>query len=393
MFLSETEQMGNEGVRARFPALAASPQVSYLDSASTTQKPDTVIDVVRGYHAEHTANPGRGSHPWSTSLTKRLVDVRERFAAFVGAEHADEIVFTPGATAAVNAVAMAWGVANLCDGDEILYSPSDHESNVYPWVHLRQLLTRFGVEITLVPYTDVDDILTKTTARTRLITACHLHGVFGSLTTLEALQGRVADSVLTCLDCSQSAGHVPVDVTALGVDFAVFSAHKMFGAPGTGVLYCARRVHDLLTPFLPGGTSAGAMPGRLEGGTSNVPGILALGAAVEFVDDVGLDAIAAHDRELTRRLVDGLAAVPGVDFLAGYDVGYGIVTFTLDGVTGSDFGFVSSERGYYVRTGTQCIPDGSVGADSVRVSVHVYNTADEVDGFVDLVGAAAKGDL
>ncbi|WP_228001718.1 aminotransferase class V-fold PLP-dependent enzyme, partial [Nocardia australiensis] len=239
-------------VRRLFPALIESSEV-YLDSAATTQKPLPVIDTIHRYHSSRTANAGRGTYPWATTLTGQIADIRARTAAFIGAAYPDEVVFTGGATAGLNAIALSWGLATLADGDEILYSPSDHASNIHPWQYLRRVLARFGRRVELVPYrvtgsgeADTDDILAKVTPRTRLITTSHLHHVFGARTTLEELRGRIDPAVLLCFDCSQSGGHLPVDVTELGADFAVFAAHKMFGSPGTGILYCHRRIHDQL---------------------------------------------------------------------------------------------------------------------------------------------------
>ncbi|MEV0248324.1 aminotransferase class V-fold PLP-dependent enzyme [Nocardia sp. NPDC050712] len=399
-----------ESVRALFPALAESSAV-YLDSAATTQKPLPVIETIQRYHASRTANAGRGTYPWATGLSSRLARVRTRAAAFLGAQHPDEVVFTGGATAALNAVALSWGLAELADGDQILYNPRDHASNVYPWHHLRQVLARFGRHIDLVGYrstetgeADTADILAKLTPRTRLITTSHLHHVFGGLTTLEELRGRIDPEVLLCFDCSQSGGHLPVDVTALGADFAVFAAHKMFGAPGTGILYCHRRVHDRLLPFLPGGNSGvrlgadglapAAMPELLEGGTQNIPGILALGSALEVLESFDMTVVAAHNRELTLRLIDGLRRVRGCEFLPGpahasCAVGYGIVSFTLPGITATDLGFVLSELGFLVRTGLHCT-SSEFDADSVRVSTHIYNTVDEIDRFTACVETIAE---
>ncbi|WP_406275367.1 aminotransferase class V-fold PLP-dependent enzyme [Nocardia sp. NBC_00881] len=389
-------------VRALFPALADTTEV-YLDSAATTQKPLPVIETIHRYHSSRTANSGRSTYPWATGLSAGIARVRERTAAFIGAEHSDEVVFTGGATAALNAVALSWGLATLADGDEILYSAMDHASNVHPWHHLRGLLGRFGRRIELIPYrvtgageADTDDILAKITPRTRLITTSHLHHVFGGLTTLEELRGRIDPAILLCFDCSQSGGHLPVDVTELGADFAIFAAHKMFGAPGTGVLYCRRRVHDSLVPFLPGGNSGvrlgvdgltpQAMPDLLEGGTHNIPGILALGSALEVLESFDVGAIAAHNRDLTQRLIDGLRPIPGLEFLPGpahsaCAVGYGIVSFTLNGISAADLGFVLSELGFLVRTGAHCTPAVGDDVDSVRVSTHVYNTLDEIGRF------------
>ncbi|MFC9894889.1 aminotransferase class V-fold PLP-dependent enzyme [Nocardia sp. NPDC127579] len=398
-----------ESIRDLFPALARTGEV-YLDSAATTQKPRPVIETIHDYHAARTANAGRGTYPWATSLDARLARVRARAAAFIGARHPDEVVFTAGATAALNAVALSWGLAELADGDQILYNPRDHASNIYPWHHLRDLLARFGRRIELVAYrstatgeADIADILAALTPRTRLITTSHLHHVYGGRTTLEELRGRLDPRVLLCFDCSQSGGHLPVDVTELGADFAVFAAHKMFGAPGTGILYCHRRIHDRLLPFLPGGGSGvrltgtgltrSGMPELLEGGTHNIPGILALGSALEVLESLDMTVVAAHNRELTLRLIDGLRRVPGCEFLPGpayasCAVGYGILSFTLPGISAADLGFVLSELGFLVRTGLHCAPGAD--SESVRVSTHVYNTRDEIDRFTACVRTIAE---
>ncbi|WP_433492914.1 aminotransferase class V-fold PLP-dependent enzyme [Nocardia grenadensis] len=398
-------------VRASFPAVAGSRE-TYLDSAATTQKPRAVIDTVLDYHSTATANAARGTYPWSTALTQRITAVRAATAHFVGAARPDEIVFTGGATAALNAVALSWGLTALMDGDEILYSPRDHAANVSPWFLLRDTLARFGRRIELVPYrvtaagqADTADIAAKLSPRTRLLTVTHLHHVFGARTTLTELRERIPPRVHLCFDCSQSGGHVPVDVTALGADFAAFAAHKMFAAPGTGILYCRQRTHAQLRPFLPGGGTdavlttagfdAGVMPGLLEGGTANIPGILSLGTALEVLETYGMPAIAAHNRALTRRLIDGLRAVPGLTFLPGPahardDSGYGIVSFTLTGISAADLGFVLAEYGFLVRTGAHCVPETGGDPESVRVSTHVYTCLDDIDRFVDCVRTLAE---
>ncbi len=399
--------------KEQFPALVANPGIVYLDSAATAQKPQRVVDAVNAQLAGPAANPGRGMYPWSTRAAAMLASARERAARFVGAAGPEEIVFVSGTTAALNAVAMSWGLANLRDGDEILFSPLGHASNVYPWVHLRQVLARFGTTIALVPYAvtltgaaDPADILAKVSSRTRLIVATHIHNLFGSMTTLAELSGKIDGSVRLCFDCSQSVGHVPVDVTGLGADFAAFSGHKMFGVPGTGVLYASRRVHRELVPFLPGGGSGvrlagGAlreliMPGGLEGGTPDVAGIAGLAAAIEFIEEIGLDRIAAHGRDLTRFLVGRLREIPGLMLLPGVawgqdPVGYGIVAFRVDGARSDDLGFALSSGGFYVRTGRHCLPAASSYDDSVRVSVHLYNSGQELSRFADFLALVTKG--
>jgi cysteine desulfurase/selenocysteine lyase len=397
-------------LRDEFPALSAAPDVAYFDSATTTLKPAAVIAAVSEYLSHETGSVGRGTHPWSARVTAAVAGTREATARFVGALSPHEIAFTAGATASLGAVALSWGLPNLRTGDEILFCPLDHASNVDPWVNLQRLLRGFGVRITLVPYArtgsgeiDTEDLLSRVTARTRLVTATHIHNVFGSLSTLEELDGRLDPAILRCLDCSQSVGHVPVDVGRLAADFVAFSAHKMFGAPGTGVLYCAPRVHGQLSPVLPGsngvsdrGPTGGAAPPDLfEGGTPNVAGILGLGAAIDFIQQVGVEQVAGHVHRLTRLLVQRLSAVPRLEFLPGVahascDVGYGIVSFRIDGLAAADIGFALSSHGFYARTGSHCLP-GGVADDSVRLSLHLYNTDDEVDRVGDFLELLASG--
>lgn len=396
-------------LRELFPAIHTAAE-TFLDSAATTQKPQPVIDTLTRYHSRQTANIARGSYPWTTALTQEIAEIRRRTAAFLGAAHSDEIVFTSGATAALHTVAWSWGLDNLQSGDQILYSPRDHAANVFPWLQLRQMLARCGTSIDLVPYeltatgsVDLDDIAAKIGPRTRCVTLSHLHHVFGARSTLAGLRETLPEQVVVCFDCSQSGGHLPVDVSALGADFAVFATHKMFGSPGTGVLYCRRRLHARLRPFLAGGNTAvtvqendllaGDMPQRLEGGTPDIGGILAWGSALQVLRDIGLDTIAAHNRHLTQRVVAGLRTVRGVEFTPGPGMGagedgYGIVSFRVAGISAMDLGFVLSQHGFLVRAGTHCVP--GVQEDSVRVSTHIYNSAAEIDEFVGCVRALAE---
>ncbi len=408
----------HSGTRAEFPSLAADPDVVYLDSAATTQTPRRVIDAVAAHLADRTANPGRGGYPWATRASRLIAEVRSRTAAFIGAEHPEEVVFTAGATASLNAVAQGWGAAVLREGDEILYNPIDHSSLVLPWVALRQELAARGTRISLVPYdvtptgeADTADIRRKLSPRTRLIVTSHVHGVFGARTTLRELRGHLDDSVHLLFDCSQSVGHVPVDVTELGADFATFSGHKMFALPGTGVLYCHRRVHGALAPFLPGGgtgvrldrdAATGeptvrrlAMPAAWENGTPNTPGIVALGEAIAFIEDHGLDRIGDQVTALTLRLIAGLRELPRVDLLPGVAfascrVGYGIVSFTVRGERADDVGFALSALGFFVRTGQHCL-SGDQFRDSVRVGLHLYTTPEDVDRFLGALQDILEG--
>lgn len=386
-------------VRAEFPALSAAPEVAYLDSASTTQKPRGVLDAVARALGQQTASPGRGGYPWASRASAEIARVRGQVARFVGTGQPETIVFTSGATAAMNAVAIGWGMANLGDGDEIMYCRDDHTSTVAPWENLRDTVARFGVSITLVSYprtvsgaVDVDDMLAAVTARTRLIVATHVHGVYGMRTAPSQWRDRIDPSIFLCVDCSQSAGHLPVDVSELRADFAVLAGHKMFAAPGVGVLYCAPRTHRSLRPFSPGGSGieadASTMPGLLEGGTPNGPAIVSLGAAIEFIDRIGLEAIEWHTDALTRRLVEQLTGAPGIELRSGADAGSGIVSLRVPGMRPNDVGFVLAAAGMYVRAGGHCLRgnDGNV----VRVSMHAYSTEAEVDRVGELLAELGR---
>lgn len=260
---------------------------------------------------------------------------------------------------------------------------------------------------------DVDDVRARLGPRTRVVVLTHVHGVLGGRSTLEEVD--LPPDVALVVDATQSAGHGPVDVGALRADFLYLSAHKMFGLPGAGALVCRRRTHDRLGPAFPGGTGQGVADGgaadlddvepaggprALEPGTPNVPALVALAAAVRFVEALGPDAVAAHTADLTLRLVDGLRGVPRVRLLPGVAhascrVGHGIVSFTVDGERGDDVGFALAEHGVDVRAGRHCLAVRGALGDPVRASVHAYTTPDDVDRLVgtlrDLVAGAPHG--
>ena len=391
--------------RKYFPGLYQQQKLVYLDSASTTQKPHSVLEGMNEYYQQYCANAGRGNYTWAQRVTDGINSVRAKVAAFVHAQHASEIVFTAGTTAGLNMIAYAWGLHNLRSGDEILYCPDDHKANVLPWLHLQALLQRFGTTIHLIPYRitssgeiDHENIRAKASSKTRLITLTHIHNVFGTLNDIARIRTLVGQEVLLSLDAAQSVGHLAVDVQELGVDFLSFSGHKMFAAPGTGVTWIHTRIHDQLSPFLVGGeqeiaspSSSGEthlhtyeMPHLLEAGTLNIPGILSLGRAIDFINDITLTTIEQHGKTLTYYLLHHLQQIPEVIFLPGIayskrPVGYGILSFYFEGYTASELGFILSSQNIYVRVGTHCARGRAAQQDSVRISLHVYNTTEEID--------------
>jgi len=391
--------------RKYFPALEQQPEVIYLDSASTTQKPSSVLAGMMEYYQRYCANVGRGNYTWAQKVTDGISSVREKVATFLHAHHVSEIVFTSGTTAGINTIAYAWGLHNLRSGDEILYCPDDHKANVLPWLHLQALLQRFGTIIHLIPYSimpsgeiDYEGLRANVSSKTRLITLTHIHNVFGALNDIARIRTLVGKEIVLSLDAAQSVGHLAVDVQELGVDFLSFSGHKMFAAPGTGVLWIHTRIHDQLAPFLVGGeqeiaSPSGAgeahlpvheMPHLLEAGTLNIPGLLSLGKAIDFINDVTLTTIEQHGKTLTSYLLRHLQQLPEVIFLPGIaysqrPLGYGILSFYFEGYTASELGFILSSHNIYVRVGTHCTRGRAAQQDSVRISLHVYNTTEEID--------------
>lgn len=393
-----------DDVRAEFPFFAAHPDLVYLDSAATTQKPRTVLDAMARHLATDAANPGRGTYRLATAATRTVEEVRGVVAGFLGAGDPASIAFTSGATAALNAIVQCWARPNLRPGDEVLVSASDHAACVRPWYAAAGELG-----LRLVPYRrtasgdpDVADLAAKLTPRTRAVVVTHVHNVFGELAEVAEIRRRVGPEVVVCLDAAQSAGHTWVDVRELGADAVAFSAHKMFGPPGTGVLWAAPRLVETMRPAVVGGGMAGrtGLAGVLEAGTPNTGGIVGLGAAVRFVESLGIARIGAHVGALTQALVERLEAMPhvrllpGVAFSTACRSGYGIVSFQVDGVSASDVGFVLDDAGICVRTGGHCVHDdtapGEAAGDSVRVSMHAYTTEAEVERVGDAVAALAR---
>jgi cysteine desulfurase/selenocysteine lyase len=399
-------------VRKEFPIFANRPELVFFDNASTTQKPLRVIEAVSGFYTNHCANAGRASYSLSTKAASRIAETRKKVASFLNADPAD-VVFTSGATDSLNMVALTWGLANLKDGDEVMVCLDDHKSTVLPWFNLKALLQRFGVNISIVTFDihpegdySLKSIREKVTARTRLLAMTHVHHVYGMDMELGEIRKIVGDSVLISLDASQSVGHRKVDVKELGVQFLSFSGHKMFAANGVGILWVAPQLHSQLTAVRPGGSTPGtvqagtfkagdsSLAALLESGTLNIPSILSLVPAIEFIEKLGVEKIEAQISKLSFRLYDGLKNFPGIEFSPGFGhcgchnvTGYGILSFRFAQLATSDLAFLLDSENFMVRTGDHCVTSQTEGDDFIRVSLHVYNTEEEIDKFVTLLQA------
>ncbi|GAB2526943.1 SufS family cysteine desulfurase [Paramicrobacterium agarici] len=402
-------------IRSDFPELDAqvngAPLV-YLDSGATSLKPTNVLDAERSFAENYTAAVHRGAHTLAAEATELFESARERVAAFVGVD-ADEIVWTSNATEAVNLVAYAIGNATvgrggaaserfrLAPGDEIVVTEAEHHANLIPW---QELAARTGAVVRAIPVDDQGRLDLDAAAeiigeRTRIVAFAHASNVTAAIAPVAELAALAhAADALVVLDACQSVPHMPVDLHALDVDFAVFSGHKMLAPTGIGALYGRRELLNALPPFLTGGSmittvtleSAEYLPApqRFEAGTQRISQAIALAAACDYLSIVGLERIASHEHELGARLVDGLQQIDGVRLLGPTDAAArtGLAAFDLAGVHAHDVGQFLDDRGIAVRVGHHCAQPlhrrfGMTA--STRASTYLYNTTADVDTFLD----------
>jgi len=404
----------SRAIRADFPILDAvvndSPLV-YLDSGATSQKPRQVLDAERSFYEHDNAAVHRGAHMLAALATESFEDARSTVARFVGAKD-DEIVWTSNATEGLNLIAYAMGNASLgrggpearqfrlAAGDEIVVTEMEHHANLIPW---QELAARTGATLRYIPILDdgsldLSGIDAIVTAKTRVLAFTHVSNVLGIVNPVAQLVALAKEvGALTVLDACQSAPHLALDLTALDVDFAVFSGHKMLGPTGIGVLYGRSRLLNALPPFLTGGSMITTVtmdraeylpaPMRFEAGTQRISQAIGLAAAIRYLQGVGLDRIAAHESMLGERLVDGLSALPGIRVL-GQAAGshrVGLASFDVAGVHSHDVGQFLDDRGIAVRVGHHCAQPlhRRLGVtSSTRASTYLYSTVDEVDQLI-----------
>ncbi|UUU20204.1 aminotransferase class V-fold PLP-dependent enzyme [Streptomyces sp. DSM 40750] len=374
-------------LRVHFPIITAHPEMAYLDSAATSQKPRAVLDAVQTYLTTTNANAGRGSYPWANHTTALVERTRQRVKEFLGDPEPgrSRVHFTSGTTEGLRTVARDWLPGHLADGDEILVPFADHRANLDPWLEAQRLLARQGVTVHLreLPYQEPSgDYDHRALAgvigpRTRFVAVTHIHHVYGGDMNVQRIRDAVGPHVPICLDAAQSIGHLPVSVDRLDVDFVVFSGHKALALPGSGAVW-ARNASERGPEFRPGGWN----------GTPNTVGITSLEAALDWLDAAGTDRIARWTTALTARLTEGLRRLLPYEILgcqASLAVGstvqrrHGIVTFRHRDIPSDDLGFILYDHGFMVRADNLCQAGTDKRDGSVRVSVHVYNTVEEID--------------
>ena len=357
-----------EELRKDFPILNSN--IVYLDSAATSQKPQQVIDEINKYYLEYCSNIGRGNYDCARKANKKVEETRKKVAKFINAKE-NEIIFTSGATDSSNLIAYSYMLNNLQNNDEIMLCKEDHKSTILPWMNLINILNKFKVniiekEILIDVEGDYieDDLISKINEKTKIVVLSHIHNVYGLEMEIEEIIPRIRIKNPNCkivLDCSQSVGHINIDVKKLDVDFAYFSGHKMFAETGIGVCYIkSENIKEMKAYKVGGGTekegiSTNKASEVLEAGTQNISGIISLGSAIDYINKIGIEDIEKYMLYLTRYLYEQLKLIPNIEFSKGIDkrsciIGYGIITFKIEGIGSSELGEILSDYGIYVRT-------------------------------------------
>ncbi|MEO6443637.1 MAG: cysteine desulfurase [Gemmatimonadaceae bacterium] len=388
-------------LREDFPILAMEVRgkpLVYLDNAATSQKPRSVIDALSHYYERENGNIHRGVHYLSERATEQYDRTREAARRFFNAKHAHEIIFTRGATEGINLVAASFGQAFVKAGDEIIISTMEHHSNIVPW---QLLCERTGAVLQVIPVTDegeldLDGYRALLGPRTRLVSVVHVSNALGTINPVaEIIASAHAVGAAVLLDGAQAAAHTAVDVVALDCDFFVCSGHKMLGPTGASVLYGKESWLERMPPYMGGGdmidhvsferTTYAGLPARFEAGTPSIGDVVAYRAAFEYLEAVGLDAVAAHEHDLLTYATAQLQDIPGVRLVGTARDKAGVVSFVMDCAHPHDIGTILDGHGIAIRTGHHCAQPlmRRLGlAATARASFYLYNTRDEVDALV-----------
>jgi cysteine desulfurase/selenocysteine lyase len=390
-----------DAIRADFPILSRrvhDKPLVYLDNAATTQKPRAVIDAERDVYERSYANIHRGVHLLSVEATDAYEQAREKARAFLNAEKTREIVFVRGTTEGVNLVASSFGGARVRAGDEVLISAMEHHSNIVPW---QLLCERQGARLVVAPMNErgelrMDRFESLLSTRTRIVAVPHVSNALGTLNPIaEIVRLAHARGIPVLVDGAQAAPRLPVDVRQLDCDFYALSGHKMYGPSGVGVLYGKEEHLAAMPPYQGGGdmiasvtfekSTWNVLPYKFEAGTPNIAGAIALGAAIDYLGRLGMEAIARHEDDLLVRATERVAAIPGVRLIGTAKEKMAVLSFTIDGVHPHDIGTVLDRAGVAVRTGHHCaqpVMDFFRVPATARASFGLYNTLEEIDALV-----------
>jgi cysteine desulfurase/selenocysteine lyase len=404
-------------IKADFPILKrqirSNNRLIYLDSGATSQKPNSVLDAEREFYLNHNAAAHRGAHQLAEEATELYEGAREKVATFIGA-HVDEVIFTKSATESINAIAYSLGNStpgskfHIKAGDRIVVSEMEHHANLIPW---QELARRTGAELVWFKVTeegrlDLSNIDELISSRTKVVALTHQSNVLGTINPLDEVTKKAHEvGALFVLDACQSVPHYRVDVKTLDVDFLAFSGHKMLGPTGVGILWGKKELLDEMPPFLTGGSMIETVtmesatyldaPKRFEAGVPNMAQAVGLGAAVDYLNRVGLDAIHTHEVALTQKALEGLQAIQGLSVIGPKDLEMrgGVVSFAVEGIHPHDLGQALDQYGIAVRTGHHCawpLMKRFKTVATTRASFYLYNDFEDISALVDGVERARK---
>jgi len=409
----QSAQISFENIRKDFPILERTIRENktlvYLDNASTTQKPNQVIDAINDYYRNHNANIHRAVYALAEEATELYEKTRDKIATFINVSNREEIIFVRGTTEAINLVAYSWGRAHLKEGDIIVTTEYEHHSNIVPW----QLLTQ--EKHAKLEYIGMDDdgelILDDldkylATGKVKLVTFSLMSNVLGTISDTEKIISKCKEAgVLTLIDGAQAVPHMKVDVEKLGCDFFAFSGHKMLGPTGIGALWVRKSVLNTMTPFHGGGdmirevhkyeTTWNDLPYKFEAGTPNIADVVGLGAAIDYLLKIGMDNIRQHEVELTSYAMEKLSEVKGLHIYGTKDISKrgGVISFNFADVHPHDVAQIIDEEGIAIRSGHHCaqvLMDRLNVAATSRASFYIYNTKEEIDKLINSLNKVAR---
>lgn len=395
-------------LRNQFPALhqrVFGKPLVYLDNAATTQKPQLVIDRITKYYSYENCNIHRGVHYLSQEATAAFEDVRAKVAGFIHAAKSEEIIFTKGTTESINLLAGSLDGFLIGAGDSVLVTGMEHHSNLVPW---QQLCKRNQAKLLVAELDDRGEVSLAQyrkllEQKPKLVAITHISNALGTINPVKEMIAMAhANDIPVLIDGAQSVAHMRVDVQELDCDFFVFSGHKMYGPMGVGVLYGKEKWLEQMPPWQFGGemvdqvslqeTTFNQLPFKFEAGTPNVAGVLGLGAAIDFLNQTGLEKIGKHEHQLLELAIEKLQSVPGIRFIGNAKNRAGVISFVVDGTHPTDIGTLVDKMGVAVRTGHHCAQPVMTRFDvpgTVRASFALYNTAEEVEVFAAAVQKAA----
>lgn len=393
--------MDIKGIKEQFPILNQEVNghpLVYLDSAATSQKPLKVIEAIETYYKEYNSNVHRGVHTLGTRATDKYEKSREKVRAFIGAKHVEEIIFTRGTTTSINTVAYSYARANLKEGDEIVITPMEHHSNIIPW---QQAAKATGATLKYIPLQDDGTITLKDaeeviTSNTKIVAMMQVSNVLGTINPIKEIADIAhRNGAVLLVDGAQSTPHMSINVQELDCDFFAFSGHKMCGPTGIGVLYGKKALLEKMEPVEFGGemidfvelydSTWKELPWKFEGGTPIIAGAIGLGAAIDFVEEIGLDHILDHEKKLAAYAMEELQTIPDLT-IYGPKERAGLVTFNLGDVHPHDVATVLDAEGIAVRAGHHCaqpLMKWLKVSSTARASFYLYNTEEDIDRLVE----------